>query len=406
MKEPIIKVREHTVKYGLIFWFILGAIYIVIFGMLGGFEDDFGRTVSSVLGLVYVAVGIYCTFEPYFFKLDIYENGKMEYCSRTFQRKSFHFHDIDHVERKLFVSKYEKTEYLLFWDKNGRKLARIEENMPGYKETFRWIKQNERQVLDFIENPELDEKFRRWYTGKGVMDKQKDTNTQKIKNAKIVINTLAWGVFPLLFLAQDNFVATNWIFLWYPIILFVVYLYYHSFMAAEIPGQISGEKKEQWKQEHVMFPFFRLAFFGMYAVNYSDEIIQIKGDFLSFFLTVFIILVTIYFFGCRKDAWNNHLIMVFFLVLYSLSFVQSINMVFPADEEEVVVYGYMVDRIVEKEGNDLYYSFVVVMDEDDKKQYRVPVSKELFDWYGLYGGVKMITKETRFGFQYGLEVVK
>ena len=81
-------------------------------------------------------------------------------------------------------------------------------------------------------------------------------------------------------------------------------------------------------------------------------------------------------------------------------------MVFPADEEEVVVYGYMVDRIVEKEGNDLYYSFVVVLDEDDKKQYRVPVSKELFDWYGLYGGVKMITKETRFGFQYGLEVVK
>lgn len=62
MKEPIIKVREHTMKYGLLFWLILGVIYVVLFGMKGIFEDDFGQTVSLVLGFVYVAFGIYCTF--------------------------------------------------------------------------------------------------------------------------------------------------------------------------------------------------------------------------------------------------------------------------------------------------------------------------------------------------------
>ena len=62
MKEPIIKVLEHTMKYGLLFWLILGVIYVVLFGMMGIFEDDFGRTVSLVLGFVYVAFGIYCTF--------------------------------------------------------------------------------------------------------------------------------------------------------------------------------------------------------------------------------------------------------------------------------------------------------------------------------------------------------
>lgn len=81
-------------------------------------------------------------------------------------------------------------------------------------------------------------------------------------------------------------------------------------------------------------------------------------------------------------------------------------MVFPADEPEVIEYGYMIDRGVEKEGSEYYHYFYIVMDEDSDDVFKVPVSKELFDWYGLYGGVKVVVMESRFGFQYGMKVVQ
>ncbi len=137
MGEPIIKVKEGG---GIL---ALGIFFTVIFGgacvILGGAFIADGELVDAMIVLgtfgIFALLGLYLIFIYGCHKLQVFSVNQIVYGTYLGTKRTFTFRDIAKV-REVNV-KNGITLYL--FDQNGKKLARVENNMKGYAEFVSWL---------------------------------------------------------------------------------------------------------------------------------------------------------------------------------------------------------------------------------------------------------------------------
>ena len=326
----MIRVREN--KFPLVLGWVLavvGAAIGLAFAVKGG--DGLVGVLLLDVPVLLVAVG--CLMDYYLRSLTIVGS---ECCYRTMFGRS-RFFMVNNIKEVRLHRGWRYDAYISFVDEQGRVLVRLEKNMAGAEELLSYL---EKRSVPITESDESPFNIPKYYEDTAKDGKQFYQTPAWKKRIRILRNLLS-AVGILLFFVTGLILRSTllaWIYIGYPLALYVFYLVFHGAITVGSPKNAS----EDWKQTHITLPCIGLLLLLADAGVRASLFYFRDFNPFTWFPFVAMPLVVLYFLVVRPKSKAVAICAVMLIAVYSMKAPAYINVALttgsPSHEVAVVTH--------------------------------------------------------------------